>query len=309
MSDDAFFDRYADLDLQRRMVSDRRRTQAFCRAVERVVEPGMRVLDVGCGTGILALAAARAGAQVVAIDRADVVRSAARVAKANGMQSHIRFLEGDVRGLEGERFDGIVSEWLGNFAFVEDMWSDVADARDRMLEPGGWMLPERVRLWLAPVDDSVLFYGDGPGAWTESVEGFDFSPLEQAELDQGLAHQLRVDRAALVADPVCLLDLDLTTASMDAATCEGELEFRFQRPAFVHGFVGWFDVCLAGEWFSTGPDHPETHWAQTYLPTSPGPSTSWTQPLRWTLSPDPDERRHLILQLLGHDTRLAFRLE
>ncbi len=54
---------YGDIELQRRMVSDHTRTNAFAAAIREVVQPGDVVLDVGTGTGILAMFAAKAGAR------------------------------------------------------------------------------------------------------------------------------------------------------------------------------------------------------------------------------------------------------
>ena len=75
-----YFKRYGDLELQRRMVGDRPRTDAFAAAIAEVVRPGDAVLDVGTGTGILAMLAAKAGARkVYAVDQSDIADAAARL--------------------------------------------------------------------------------------------------------------------------------------------------------------------------------------------------------------------------------------
>ena len=71
--DNYYLKPYGDVELQRRMVSDRPRTDAFAAAIREVVKPGDVVLDVGTGTGILAMLAAKAGAREVhAIDATDI---------------------------------------------------------------------------------------------------------------------------------------------------------------------------------------------------------------------------------------------
>lgn len=76
------------------------------------VEPGVRVLDIGCGAGSLALAAARVGASsVVGVDLdARAVEYARFNARLNGI-ADARFLAGDLAApVAGQRFDLIVSQ-------------------------------------------------------------------------------------------------------------------------------------------------------------------------------------------------------
>jgi type I protein arginine methyltransferase len=48
------------------------------------------VLDVGCGTGILSLFAAKSGAKrVIAVDASDIAKKAATIVQANGLDSVI----------------------------------------------------------------------------------------------------------------------------------------------------------------------------------------------------------------------------
>jgi len=70
------------------------------------IAPGQRLLDLGCGSGTLAVAAARAGAEVVAIDRSAAMLSLARQ-KAAAAGVAVDFRQGDVAfpPLGGERFD------------------------------------------------------------------------------------------------------------------------------------------------------------------------------------------------------------
>ena len=53
------------------------------------------------------------------------------------------------------------------------MWDDLAIVRDRYLKPDGRMLPSDIEILLAPIDDSSLYYGLGPGYWRKPVRGLD----------------------------------------------------------------------------------------------------------------------------------------
>ncbi len=81
------------------------------------LEPGQRVLDVACGTGGVALRAARTGAEVVGIDiSADQLAKARGAAAAEGLD--IRFDEGDAEELPyaDAEFDAVASVFGAIFA-------------------------------------------------------------------------------------------------------------------------------------------------------------------------------------------------
>ncbi|TAK55381.1 MAG: 50S ribosomal protein L11 methyltransferase [Dehalococcoidia bacterium] len=73
-------------------------TRMCLEQLERAVRPGARVLDVGCGSGILAIAAARLGASgVLAVDvDADCVRVTTENARTNGVEGIVRVGHGSL---------------------------------------------------------------------------------------------------------------------------------------------------------------------------------------------------------------------
>ena len=149
---------YAELEVHRTMICDRVRTGAFRQAIESVVRPGDVVLDVGAGSGILSMFAARAGAaHVYAVERTTVAVVAQELARANGFAEIVEVIHGDVMDIElPEQVDVIVSEWLGGFGIDEGMLPPVIAARDRWLRPGGVMIPHLVTAWVALVHDRYL---------------------------------------------------------------------------------------------------------------------------------------------------------
>ena len=151
------------------MICHRVRTGAFRRAIDSVVRPGDIVFDVGAGSGILSVFAARAGAaRVYAVERTSAAALAQEFAAANGVAEIVQVIHGDITDLEPpERVDVIVSEWLGGFGIDEGMLVPVIVARDRWLKPGGVMIPRLVMAWAALVHDRyrpemVEFLRDSP---------------------------------------------------------------------------------------------------------------------------------------------------
>jgi demethylmenaquinone methyltransferase/2-methoxy-6-polyprenyl-1,4-benzoquinol methylase len=99
--------------------------------VAAVVRPGDRVLDACCGTGDLAVAAARAGAQVTGADFAD-----AMLARARGKSADVEWVRADVLALpfRDASFDAVtIGFGLRNLADLEGGLRELA----RVLRPGG----------------------------------------------------------------------------------------------------------------------------------------------------------------------------
>ena len=149
---------YGEFEVHRTMIRDCVRTEAFRRAINTVVRRGDIVLDVGAGSGILSMFAARAGAaRVYAVERTPIAGLAEQLAAANGVADTVTVIHGDVIDIElPEHVDVIVSEWLGGFGIDEGMLAPVIVARDRWLKPGGVMIPHSVTAWTALVHDRYL---------------------------------------------------------------------------------------------------------------------------------------------------------
>lgn len=266
------FDSYSELALQRFMVLDRARTDAFAAGIKEVVRQGDRVIDVGAGSGLLAMLAAKAGASTVyGLERAAIAQVARTLAKRNGLENVVEILHENASQFEStEKVDLIVSEWLGNFAFTEGMLQHVIACREKNLRPGGRMLPSHVDLLLAPLESSELYEQHGPGSWNIQVDGLDFSSLEKVEVEQAIATKTLLAPDSLLAPAQSMVGLDLAKAKEEDIWQAGQLTFVAKRDGLFHGFGGWFtaqlspSVCL-----DTGPEQTPTHWEQTYFARHP----------------------------------------
>jgi predicted RNA methylase len=108
---------FSSIDLVEQCLADEARTQAFGQAIASVEQPHHLALDLGAGSGILALFAARAGAQrVIAIEYDRYVAAVARENfRRNWAGDAIRLIEADARNHvfgKGLRFDLVIAEML-----------------------------------------------------------------------------------------------------------------------------------------------------------------------------------------------------
>ncbi len=178
---------WADPVEHARMLHDDRRTGDYIAALAAAVRPDDIVLDIGTGSGVLAVAAARAGARhVYAIEASDIAAVAARVFEVNGVQDRVTLLPGWSRQIElPERADLLVAEVIGNEPFEEEILETTLDARRRLLKPNARLLPSALALYVRPLllpeaEVRQRAFGRAAVARWARLYGMDFQPLLDA---------------------------------------------------------------------------------------------------------------------------------
>merc|ERR1712226_376150 len=138
-SADYYFDSYSHFGIHEEMLKDEVRTKTYMRSImnNKHLFRGKTVLDIGCGTGILCMFAAKAGAkQVIGIECAGIIEQARTIMKANEFDNVVTLIKGKVEEVEipVEKVDIIISEWMGYFLLYESMLDTVIFARDKWLK-------------------------------------------------------------------------------------------------------------------------------------------------------------------------------
>merc|ERR1719177_82624 len=137
-SKDYYFDSYAHFGIHEMMLKDEVRTLTYRNSMwhNKHLFKGKVVLDVGCGTGILSMFAAKAGAKIViGIDSSAIVEQAKGSVEDNNLDHIIKIIRGKVEEVElpVPKVDIIISEWMGYCLYYGNMLKSVLFARDKWL--------------------------------------------------------------------------------------------------------------------------------------------------------------------------------
>ena len=272
--DEDYFSSYAHYGIHHEMLSDTVRTESYRDALLR--NPARlrdsAVLDIGCGTGILSMFAAQAGAgSVVGVDCSDIIYKAMDIIRENKMEDRVTLVKGKLEELElpREKFDVIVSEWMGYFLLYEGMLDTVIAARDKLLAPGGTMLPNRCTLDICALSDHERYDAYVGKFWSE-VYGLKMNCMRAPILEEASVEV--IPGRCVASDSVSVLDLDINTCSIADTQFSAKFELKIKDDCELTGLCGYFDIFFdlveAPIMFSTGPHVKATHWKQTvfYLP-------------------------------------------
>jgi SAM-dependent methyltransferase len=250
------------------MALDRRRNEAYAAALCQSVRPESVVLDLGAGTGVHGLMAARLGAKrVYLVEPEDILFVAEEVARANSLHDRVHCLRGRIEEVRPpEPVDVIVSVLTGNFLLTEDLLPSLFAARDAVLKPDGVLIPGAATMEAAPVSAAEI-HRQEISDWSETHHGVDLGAARVYAANTVHYGAERLRGLPLLAEPRVLCEVDFYRDSYGAL--HSETTYDVSRSGVCHGWLGWFSIKLGDRWLSTSPYEGHTHWSPVFLPLDP----------------------------------------
>lgn len=267
------------IDLQRKLLGDTVRNDAFADALRRVIKPGeTTVIDLGSGTGFLSFLASKLGAKhVTMIEIGEILETSKALAKRNGIKNctFLRKHSTQVHGLP--KADLLISETLGNYALEENIVEAIEDGK-RFLHQNGIVIPGRISQFVCPVISDRL--QKDIDVWPNV--GFDLDFTEAREIAMNNMYVKTVQKEDLLSDANAIREWDTidfslslqggapprgSQAQRNPSIRTADIVWKASKPMTMYGFALWWNAELTkGVELSTSPFAPATHWEQIYLP-------------------------------------------
>jgi SAM-dependent methyltransferase len=275
------------------MLNDQERNDALATALERIVPQGGTVLDIGAGTGLLAMMAVRAGAaHVYSCEASPLMAEVARqVVAQEGLAEQVTVLacRSDELAVGRElphRVDAVISEIVDCGLIGEGILPSIRHARRELLASDGVMLPERARLlgMLVQSENAVNLNR------VTRAGGFDVSRLNAFATPGHFPIRLHTWPHRVLSDQVVLASFDFAE---DPLGPDGrKLALSVRSSGTVHALVVWFEMDLGGGvTLRNSPENVGSHWMQALLPLA--------EPV------EAEAGSTLVLDLVWSDTRLS----
>ena len=236
---------------------------------------GVHVIDLGAGTGLLSMMAARAGAaSAVGIEQNRHMCDVADDCVArNGLLGRVTILSGDARRARSEpapdgapadverRADLLVYEVFDSGLIGEGVFHILAAAKEQLARRGAVFLPASARVLVQPLQMRL-----------ETAAGFDVRPANRWRWRpdyEGVQLERCRERWTALADPVEAFAFDFADAAGNMRPVERGVELLFTAAGVFNAVALWFELQLDEEGMLSTSPHRE------------GRGPTWQQALFW----------------------------
>jgi protein arginine N-methyltransferase 7 len=252
-----------------RMMNDAARNRSYDAAIRRAVGPNSHVLEIGTGSGLLAMMAARAGARrVTTCEQVEAIAdTAAEIVRRNGLGERVTVVPKRSTQLTlgvdlPDRADLLISEVLSDRLLGEQVLSSTEHARQHLLKPDAVIIPREIAAVVRLVGGTFLQESASVG----SVEGFDLS-LFNRFAPSSISISMESGLIESFSDDVEVFRFDLRRE--DHRPEERRLPITVRRRGTVAGVLQWLRLQLDDQIsFENRP--PEqvapSAWRQVFYP-------------------------------------------
>jgi tetratricopeptide (TPR) repeat protein len=230
------------------MMNELDRNNAYFLGLQSAMTPGQSVLEIGTGSGLLSMMAARLGAgSVVTCEAVSLIADTARkIIEQNGYQDRIKVLSKASFEVEPgkdlpEKADMLVHEIFSSELLAEHVLPAIEDAKHRLLKPGARILPASASIMIALVGGEDL----GKYLYVKDSFGFDLQqfnaitprkiPLYRDDLNQ-----------TLLSDDIEAFRFDFMSDSSFPRQ-EKILEITARHEGLCYGVIQWIRMEFDGE--------------------------------------------------------------
>ncbi len=267
----AYFDSYAHFGIHEEMLKDDVRTEAYKKFImsNANIFKNKVVMDIGCGTGVLSMFAAKAGARLVfAIDQSEIVYQAMDIVRENSLDDVIKVMKCNAEEFslpnDIEKVDIIISEWMGYFMLFESMLDTILKCRDKFLCSDGMVYPDNCSIYLAAMCDNELW--DSKIEFWNDVHGCKMTCMKKYVIRESIIDVVKPSN--VISSPAKVIGFDLMKTKIPDLDYETEFELKITKSSQCTGIVGYFDVVFQSAisvpvQLSTSWDTVPTHWKQT----------------------------------------------
>lgn len=249
------------------MLNDEARNSSYERALRSAVRPGDLVLDIGAGSGLLAMIAADCGAgQVLSCETVPALaRTARRIVGTNGLDRTVAVVaKSSTELLVGtdlpRRADVVVTETVDFGLLGEGILPALRHARQHLARPGAVLVPARARIVAVPVESSPL-HGLNH---VSTARGYDVRAFNDFAEPGYLEARLHQHEHRHLAAPQIVAAFDFTRDPLTAG--HHEVPFTAETAGTCHGIAFWFELDLDDTTTLTNsPERPDSHWPQAFF--------------------------------------------
>jgi type I protein arginine methyltransferase len=268
---------FSKVDQHERMLADSVRVDNYHAAIHKYVREGDTVVDLGSGTGILSFFASQKNPKhIYAIDHGAIIEMAKFLAKKNDVHN-ISFVQmHSSKFTPAELVDVIIHEQIGDFLVDEDMVRNLCDLRDRILKPGGKILPNEFDLFMEPaqIENGMRT----PFLWEQQLHGIRFDGTkewlnsEQNTIERAHPHYRLLPNQVshFLCKPEPIFMFDIMSADPNNMPTTFTAHKKVTHPGIMDGFCLYFNIRFDEEIaIPTSPIAKATHWANQLFRTDP----------------------------------------